>query len=316
MRTIFAVRCGRTLVRALQAVVAATGIIVVISGCSAPKSFNTLSVGMSKSEVVRVLGQPSGTSVAEGTELLWYHLGTHEKTSTGTGSEYFVKVVNRRVASFGRLGDFDVRPRIDVTATSSPVSPTHAAETSGTEQTQREAIRQLYLTLQQREPDWQGWNYWANDSAPMDEIKQQMMTGVEYQTKQEIIQIFQTVFHRAPVAQELGAWYGKAAEDGFKVAGVKAALQQPDQGKHEAIRLLYKYLQRREPDEQGWTYWTDYDGSIPEIVSMMMSGIEYTTKQQIMRFFHQFLDRDPSVTELHTWYSLLHSAQAEAPPHN
>jgi len=87
---------------------------------------------------------------------------------------------------------------------------------SGTINT-REAIRQFYADLQCREPDAQGWDFWANYSADLSSIKQLMMSGIEYQTKQQIIQIFQQKLGRAPGCSfsdgsmsELHSWYSKA----------------------------------------------------------------------------------------------------------
>ena len=283
----------------------ATSILLGILGCAAPKRFDRLSLDMSKAEVIRVLGKPSSTSAGQGTEILRYRFGSREQAPVGNSAEYFVMLVNDRVASFGRLDDFAVQPRIHSTAIPIRASayPAPPAQAAVADSGKREAIRQLYLTLQQREPDWQGWNYWMSNPAPIDEIKQQMMAGIEYQTKQQIIQVFRDVLQRPPVAQELHAWYSKAAESGYDTAEVRAALEQPDGGRHEAIRWLYKYLQQREPDEQGWDYWTNYKASIPEIIPMMMAGVEYTQKQQIIQYFRQHLNRDPSDTKLHRWYS-------------
>ena len=283
----------------------ATFILLGLLGCTSAKRANKLCVGMSKPEVVHVLGTPSSTSEVEGTEILRYQLRSREQPRVSSSDQYFGKVVNGRVVSFGRMGDFDIQPRIlpTTTPTSTQIYATPPAQTFVTDAAKREAIRQLYLTVQQREPDWQGWNYWMDHSASIDQIKQQMMSGIEYQTKQQIIQIFQSVLQRAPVAQELHAWYSKAAQDGYDTEEVRTALQQPDHGKHEAIRLLYKYLQQREPDEQGWDYWTNYDASIPQIIPGMMSGIEHTTKQRIIQLFRQIMNRDPSDTELHSWYT-------------
>jgi hypothetical protein len=221
-------------------------------------------------------------------------------------------VINGRVVSFGRMGDFDVQPRIPPAPalTAAQIHTNLTTQTSVTDPSKREAIWQLYLTLQQREPDWQGWNYWTDNPAPIDQIKQEMRAGIEYQTKQQIIQIFRSVLQRAPVAQELHAWYSKAAEEGNDTEAVRTALQQPDQGKHEAIRWLYKYLQQREPDEPGWDYWTHYDATIPQIIPLMMSGIEFTSKQQIIQLFRQIVNRDPSEPELQGWYELMHGNDA------
>jgi len=87
--------------------------------------------------------------------------------------------------------------------------------------TKRESVRQLFLKLQCREPDAQGWDYWTNYSADLSSIQQQMMYGIEYRTKQQIIQIFQQVLGRAPDCSvptngdsELNHWFGRAYNNG------------------------------------------------------------------------------------------------------
>lgn len=303
----------KTMHRGFVALALTAFIPLAILGCAKVKRFDQVSIGMSQAEVIRILGQPNSTSAAEEKELLRYPLEQHEQSRAGSSDEYLVIVVNDRVVSFGRLSDFALQPKINPAAAPTPVHPALPDQASVTDSAKRDAIRQLFLTLQEREPDWQGWNFWTSCPEPIDEIKQQMMSGIEYQTKQKIIQLFQTVLRRAPVPQELHAWYSKSSQDGYDVEAVGAALQQPDQGKREAIRWLYKYLQQREPDEQGWDYWTDYDASIPEIIPMMMSGIEYRQKQQIIILCRQLLNRDPSDAELHSLYSLWQSDHAPEP---
>ena len=85
----------------------------------------------------------------------------------------------------------------------------------------RASIRQLYLTLQCRDPEAQGWDYWTNYQADLGTIQQAMMAGIEYQTKQQIIQIFQQVLGRAPGCtaptggnSELHQWYITAWNNG------------------------------------------------------------------------------------------------------
>ncbi len=85
----------------------------------------------------------------------------------------------------------------------------------------RASIRQLFLKLQCREPDAQGWDYWTNYSADLSSIQQQMMYSIEYRTKQQIIQIFQQVLGRAPDCSvptngdsELNHWFGRAYNNG------------------------------------------------------------------------------------------------------
>jgi hypothetical protein len=79
----------------------------------------------------------------------------------------------------------------------------------------RDQVRQLYLDLQCREPDSQGWDYWSNSYGDINAVKQGMVSGIEYQTKQQIIQIFQQILGRVPSCvvssgtSELHSWYEK-----------------------------------------------------------------------------------------------------------
>lgn len=78
---------------------------------------NNISIGMSKSGVILKLGQPSRVSTKEGLEYLIYSLVDKidypsSYTSFGMAasptthkSDYFVKIVDSKVASFGKVGD-------------------------------------------------------------------------------------------------------------------------------------------------------------------------------------------------------------------
>lgn len=67
---------------------------------------NQLSIGMTKEDVVGVLGKPVSTSASEGTELMNYAFA--EERVWGFAQPYFIR--DGRVVSFGRHGDFGVRP--------------------------------------------------------------------------------------------------------------------------------------------------------------------------------------------------------------
>ena len=66
---------------------------------------------MTKSEVCSALGVPtSSASPGGGVEILRYGLTTREDPRLVSGlvtSEYFVRLVNGKVESYGRMGDFD-----------------------------------------------------------------------------------------------------------------------------------------------------------------------------------------------------------------
>jgi hypothetical protein len=69
---------------------------------------NQLRVGMTKSEVTSILGSPNSTaSPGGGVEILRYNLSTTpEDAQRGITDPYFVRLVNGRVESFGKMGDF------------------------------------------------------------------------------------------------------------------------------------------------------------------------------------------------------------------
>ncbi len=69
---------------------------------------NRLSVGMAKQEVVSAMGQPVSTAApGGGIEILRYELQNTDQVWWGGRTPYFVRLVNGKVDSYGRLGDFD-----------------------------------------------------------------------------------------------------------------------------------------------------------------------------------------------------------------
>ena len=82
--------------------------IMLMIGCATAHKINSVSLGMSKQEVVTVLGPPVSTSAKEGVEYLNYRFSeTDRDAGRGWASPYFVRIVNGKVESYGRLGDFD-----------------------------------------------------------------------------------------------------------------------------------------------------------------------------------------------------------------
>ncbi|SRR6266498_5939354 len=89
-------------------------IVLVLTSCAtSAKRLNSLSVGMSKAEVLRIMGAPESTRATSGTEILVYTL--KERTALpgeaigpfGINEKYFVKLVDGKVQSYGRIGDSD-----------------------------------------------------------------------------------------------------------------------------------------------------------------------------------------------------------------
>jgi hypothetical protein len=69
---------------------------------------NSLSVGMTKQEVFGVMGNPSSTAATGNVEVLRYKLApTDDDAWYGNTEEYFVKLLDGKVESYGRMGDFN-----------------------------------------------------------------------------------------------------------------------------------------------------------------------------------------------------------------
>jgi hypothetical protein len=86
-------------------------LIALLSACgTAPsaRKMNAVSIGMTKAEVISVMGRPDSTAAKEGVEYMNYRLATSaldfDESDT---SEYFVRFVNGKVDAFGHRGDFD-----------------------------------------------------------------------------------------------------------------------------------------------------------------------------------------------------------------
>ena len=77
--------------------------IVILYGCAAsPQKMNNLQLGMSKTEVIDTMGNPVSTSARQDVEYLKYRFRSDGLLT----SEYYVKLQNGKVDSFGRVGDF------------------------------------------------------------------------------------------------------------------------------------------------------------------------------------------------------------------
>ncbi len=76
---------------------------VLATGCATANKMNSVSIGMTKQEAISVLGSPTSTSAKEGLEYLNYLFSEDGFKE----SLYFVRIINGKVDSYGRLGDFD-----------------------------------------------------------------------------------------------------------------------------------------------------------------------------------------------------------------
>jgi hypothetical protein len=76
-----------------------------LAGCATPASnLSKISVGMPKADVIGVMGPPTGVSADADSEYLQYNLNDNPGMP-GTSSQYFVRLVNGKVNSYGRVGN-------------------------------------------------------------------------------------------------------------------------------------------------------------------------------------------------------------------
>ena len=89
----------------IQRIVVAIAILVLFTGCVTwVSSMNQVSDGMTKKDVISILGNPVSTaSPGYGVEILRYRL---DHAFVGW-EEYYVKLVDGKVDSYGKMGDFD-----------------------------------------------------------------------------------------------------------------------------------------------------------------------------------------------------------------
>ena len=82
---------------------------VTLSGCATASKINSVQIGMTKDQVIQVMGKPTSTS-AQGAELEYLNFALAETTDDAVYDRtkpYYVRLVNGKVESFGRLGDFN-----------------------------------------------------------------------------------------------------------------------------------------------------------------------------------------------------------------
>lgn len=77
-------------------------------GCATAYKINNVKIGMTKQEVIAVIGKPSSISAKDGTEYLNYRFSeTDDHAFMGVTTPYYVRLINSKVDSYGRTGDFD-----------------------------------------------------------------------------------------------------------------------------------------------------------------------------------------------------------------
>ena len=82
--------------------------LVALVGCATASRTNRLSLGMTKAQVLAVMGQPASAAADSDVEVLRYRLSAtghdafHHRTD-----EYFVRLVSGKVDRFGKAGDWE-----------------------------------------------------------------------------------------------------------------------------------------------------------------------------------------------------------------
>ena len=92
--------------------------VFFLSACASSNRLNRLSLGMDKSEVLKIMGSPTATSAHEKTEYLTYDL-----IRPGVGLwPYFVRLKEGKVDAYGMVGDFNTTRNagVDVNVNSAP----------------------------------------------------------------------------------------------------------------------------------------------------------------------------------------------------
>jgi hypothetical protein len=85
-------------------------VATLLTGCATADQLNKLHIGMSKDQVVAILGQPDSTSAQANIEYLTYYL-TND-SSYSRDQPYMVRLVEGKVESFGRFMQlFDIYNR-------------------------------------------------------------------------------------------------------------------------------------------------------------------------------------------------------------
>ncbi|MCA6080334.1 MAG: outer membrane protein assembly factor BamE [Endomicrobium sp.] len=83
--------------------------LVLLGSCATVGRMNDVSVGMTKKEVLNTMGKPNTSAAKDGAEYLIYYLyETNRAASYCLKSDYFIRLVNGIVKSYGKVGYFDI----------------------------------------------------------------------------------------------------------------------------------------------------------------------------------------------------------------
>ena len=68
---------------------------------------NDIEVGMTKQQVIQIMGQPGSTSAINNIMYLNYSLHEWNHPAGRETTAYFVRLIDGKVESYGKMGDFD-----------------------------------------------------------------------------------------------------------------------------------------------------------------------------------------------------------------
>ena len=83
-------------------------LVLTLLGCAMAQRINDVQVGMTREEVISAIGKPTSISAKDGIKYLNYRFSeTIDHAIQGVTIPYYVRLINGRVDSYGRAGDFD-----------------------------------------------------------------------------------------------------------------------------------------------------------------------------------------------------------------
>ena len=85
-------------------------LVFLFFGCTGTTAkLNKVSLGMSKTEVIKAVGSPDSVSAQGDVEYLTYYWATPKQifADENTLPEYFIRLVDGKVEAYGKIGDFD-----------------------------------------------------------------------------------------------------------------------------------------------------------------------------------------------------------------
>lgn len=83
---------------------------ILLTGCETSTALNNVHIGMTKAEILSLLGTPDSTSAQANVEYMTYYLTSD--AGYGRDQPYMVRLVNGKVESFGRFAQlFDLYNR-------------------------------------------------------------------------------------------------------------------------------------------------------------------------------------------------------------